>query len=415
MWLFKNKYVHLVLAAGLITYLFLEAQGEGDLFIYFSAAHDLGDGQDFYNANYRGFHYYYSVLFAYFLYLFESLPFYGIKLVWLTLNVALFSHLFILLRNSNFLQALTEKQKNYFLLCVLLFSMRFFHQNIHFAQVSILILWTCIYGLISIENGNTIKGSALLALGINIKLLPLVFLPYLVYRGFFKGFFITLSFYAFSLFLPSLFIGHHYNMDLLTSWYHLINPGNKQHVLDTDERSFHGLSTLLATLFIAHPPDPLAMSIKRNIADVSVENLKVILMSTRLFLMALTLYFLKWPPFRRAQSKQHTFVEVSYILLLIPLIFPHQQHYAFLFSVPAFAVIVYTVFLNFQQFNTLKKRGFIFLLTIIYLSANLTILLGEFNRYYEHFKLLTYGTLLMIPLLFWVSTQLKDPVSGTAK
>jgi hypothetical protein len=39
---------------------------------------------------------------------------------------------------------------------------------------------------------------------------------------------------------------------------------------------------------------------------------------------------------------------------------------------------------------------------VIFLCGNLKILLGEFNRYYEHFKILTYGALLLIPLLAWV-------------
>jgi hypothetical protein len=29
--------------------------------------------------------------------------------------------------------------------------------------------------------------------------------------------------------------------------------------------------------------------------------------------------------------------------------------------------------------------------------------LGEYNHYYEHFKILTYGALALIPLLAWAS------------
>jgi len=45
------------------------------------------------------------------------------------------------------------------------------------------------------------------------------------------------------------------------------------------------------------------------------------------------------------------------------------------------------------------------LLILIYLSANLKLLLGVFNEYYEHFKVLTYGALLVIPLLIWVKRK----------
>jgi hypothetical protein len=38
----------------------------------------------------------------------------------------------------------------------------------------------------------------------------------------------------------------------------------------------------------------------------------------------------------------------------------------------------------------------------VYLTGNLKLILGEFNRYYEHYKILSYGALLLIPLLAWV-------------
>ena len=35
----------------------------------------------------------------------------------------------------------------------------------------------------------------------------------------------------------------------------------------------------------------------------------------------------------------------------------------------------------------------------IYFLCNLKILLGEFNEYYEHYKILSYGALMLIVLL----------------
>lgn len=402
MWILKNRFFQLFLITGLFFYLSIEAKGEGDLFIYFCAAFDLNQGLDFYKTTYiDGFHYYYSVLFAYFLSLVMSLPFYGLKFTWLLLNVIMFAHLFKLLKQSGYVSVLNDKQRNYFLIFVFLFSLRFLHQNIHSAQVTIFILWTCIYGLICIEKGKEVKGSALLALGINIKLLPLVFLPYLLYRAHYKSFALTFFFLVAFLFIPSILIGHDYNLSLLSSWYQLINPSNPEHILDTYERSFHGLSTFLTTLLVSHPPDPYALSLKRNLADVSIETLKLVLMISRAGLVFLTLYFLSWPPFVREKNKQQLYLETSYILLLIPLIFPHQQHYAFLFMVPAFSLVLIDVMKMSRQYSKAKRVLLISALIFIYLSANLSILLGEFNRYYEHYKLLTYGALLLIPLLIW--------------
>jgi hypothetical protein len=147
------------------------------------------------------------------------------------------------------------------------------------------------------------------------------------------------------------------------------------------------------------------MPIKRNILDVSLETLSRTLLAARLSLAAFTLYFLKWPPFRKASSSWRQVLEIAYILLLVPLVFPHQQHYAFLFMIPSFAAVLYALILNFETISKTLKRWVISCLVLVYLCANLSLLLGEFTRYYEHFKILTYGALLLIPLLAVVSRK----------
>ncbi|MEI6020311.1 MAG: glycosyltransferase family 87 protein, partial [Bacteroidota bacterium] len=228
-----------------IIYCSIEAEGNGDFYIFMWAAGELGKGLNIYDHKYNDdYSYYYSVLFAMLLKPFYTLSFFWVKFCWLIFNLMLFVHLVILLIKSKFFLELNSKQKTWFLAGVLIFSFRFLHENIHYAQITILMLWTCIYGLYSIYQGQSIKGSIILAIGINIKLFPLVFIPYLIYRGFFKEVFYVCIFYLGFMFLPSIFIGHAYNISMLKSWWLLINPGNTNHILDVDERSFHGMSTL---------------------------------------------------------------------------------------------------------------------------------------------------------------------------
>jgi glucose-6-phosphate-specific signal transduction histidine kinase len=106
--------------------------------------------------------------------------------------------------------------------------------------------------------------------------------------------------------------------------------------------------------------------------------------------------------------------EVSYILLVIPLIFPHQQHYAFLFSVPAFAYVLFMVVSNYYEMTKAKRMILLSALSVIYLCGNLRSVLGEFNYYYEHFKILTYGALLLIPCLMWAAAVQRN-ISGVAQ
>lgn len=384
----------------------IEASGRGDFYIYLSATGDLMKGQNFYENKYvNGYHYFYSVLFALLLKPFYTLPFFWVKFSWLLLNVLLYFKLFQLLIKSKLLQALNDKQRLLFTLLVFAFSLRFFLDNIHNSQITILILWCSVYGLYLIVNDKPISGAAILAFGINIKLMPIVFLPYLIYRGYFKAFALTVLFYFAYLFAPSLFIDLSYNLSLLKTWLGLINPSNQNHVLDVEERSFHGLSTLLSTLFVKDVPDIYALTLKRNIADVSIHTLSLILLAVRLILVSFTVYFLKLPPFTKSKTLWQQCVEISYLLLLIPLIFPHQQHYAFMFAAPAFACVVFHLIVDYQKISKTIQITCIALLATIYLCANLKLLLGEFNEFYEHFKILTYGALLLIPLLVWVNRQ----------
>lgn len=398
----RQKWWLLLLILATIVFCLIEAEGKGDFFIFLSAASDLSRQVDIYEARYvDGYHYYYSVLFALILKPFVYLPFFWVKFCWLLLNAGLFFHMFFLLFKSSLLKAFTDKKKWVFLLIVFLLSLRFFRDNIHTSQTTILILWCCVFGLLQIVSGKQLYGAAIMALGINIKLLPIVFIPYLIYRGYFKAAVYTILIYGGLMVLPVLFLGVDYNTLLLKTWFGLINPTNQIHVLDVDERSFHGLSTLLSTLLVKDVPDIYALQIPRNIANVSIQTLSLVLNLTRLALVFLTLFFLGKSTFKSAKNTWSQCLEISYILLLIPLIFPHQQHYSFLFAVPAAACCCYFL----MELNQHKQKIYAGLLILIALLFNLKLLLGEFNAYYDHFKILTYGALLLIPMLVYAQRK----------
>lgn len=403
-----NQYkiwVYAIIGIVLLIYLLIEAQGKGDFYIYMSASKDLFSGENIYLKTYGdGFHYLYSVAFAIILYPFSFLPFYLIKFLWLAFNFFLLWKTFKLLFSWLDFNVLNRKQLNWFYFLVILFSARFIHENIHSGQITILILYLCIQGLNDIFVTNQWKrGALLIAIGINIKLLPLVLIPYLIYRKKWNEFVLILLIDAALWILPAIFIGKGQNIFLMGEWWSRMNPNNTVHVLDVEERSFHSITTLLSTLLVKNVPDPYALGLKRNILDVSIEMLSKVILASRLILAAITLYFLRWPPFKNATSKPQQYLELSYILVLIPLIFPHQQHYAFLFMVPAIIYLVYQLMCrqkgNFRNFLLLS---YIF----IYLSGNLKMLLGEFNPYYEHYKILTYGALWLLVVLIFLNRDL---------
>jgi len=383
-------------------YAFIESQQQGDLSIYLFASTDVFNAVDIFEKKYvDGYHYYYSVLFAILLKPLTYLPIQITNVIWLGLNVFLVLRIFMLIKNLLPLHDFTKNELMFLRIGGFLFSLRFIHENLHHLQITILILFLSLQGmqLIFSNKPKPFWGALLIALGINIKLFPIVLIPYLFYRGFLKAGLYVILIYAGLMFLPALLIGWEQNQLLLSTWVNLINPINSNHVLDTEERSFHSLSTLLSTLFVQNSGDVYALNIKRNIADVSVEQLNIILNIMRGLLVLFTFYFLRSKPFQSNVGLKHRFWELSYILLLIPLIFPHQQHYGFLFICPAYIFCLYYFIQNRKSFSKPKRYFMLSMGIVIYLLCNLKLMAGAYNDYYEHFKILTYGALLLIVLL----------------
>lgn len=397
---FQKKIAYVALAIILLVYLIIESSGQNDFFIFLSASNDLFTGENIYLKCYLdGFHYFYSVMFAIVIYPLTLIPLHLATFLWLSLNALLLWRLYYLLSFFLSLYELNTKQKKLFWILSLLFSSRLILDNFHLAQMTTFILFLCMEGIYRIQQDKKWTGALLIAIGINIKLLPVVLVPYLLYRKEFKASALIILFYAILMYLPVLFIGSEQNNLLLASWAGLVNPLNSNHILDVAERSFHSLTTLLSTLLVEKVPDTYALPIKRNIANISLEQLAKVIMITRLAFAAFTLYFMRTLPFKPAINKNYQYRELSYILLIIPLIFPHQQHYAFLFIVPAYLYCLYYIIRYYTVIPALKRKILISAMALIYIVVNLKLLLGEYNYYYEHFKILTYGALLLIVVL----------------
>lgn len=380
----------------------------GDFNIFVSASRDLLLGKNIYQIQYNEwYHYYYDVLFSLILIPFSYLPLYLVKLIWLILNVFFVYRIWKIFLNWLPISLLIKNNKIIFTALSFLFILSFLRDNFHLAQVTIFILYLILEGLSLINNNKRIAGSALIALGINIKLLPLVIIPYLLYRNQWKPALFIILFVILFLFIPGVIIGFDYNQFLLLERWNLINPINQEHILDTSERSFHSLTTLLATLLVENSGDEHALTLKRNIANLSIENLNRVINIVRGALILFTFYFLRTKPFKNTPDNLQKLYEISYLCLIIPLIFPHQQYYAFFFVFPATTYLMYYIVYSYfngnsetiTYFKSIKKISLITLLSAAYALTNSHFILGEFNPIYDHYKTLTYGVLILIAIL----------------
>jgi hypothetical protein len=404
----KNKLFYYLGGFIILFLIFFEARGKGDFNIFISASRDLMQGKNIYQLQYNDYyHYYYNILFALILTPFTYLPLYFVKVIWLSLNVFFVYRIWKILMDWLPINALENNKKIFFTIISFIFALSFLRDNFHFAQFTTFILYLTLEGLFFISKKKILAGSLLIAFGIDVKLLPIVIIPYLIYRKEWKATVLIICFILIFIFLPMIFIGVDYNKLLLSERWNLINPMNQTHILDTSERSFHSLTSLLATLFVKNSGDIHALTLKRNIADISIENLNILINVVRGILVLFTLYFLRSKPFTSSIFKIQKLYEISYLCLIIPLIFPHQQHYAFLFIFPASTYVIFYFiynYLNKANFKNIKyyktkKFALIIFISISYLLTNSRLILGEFNDYYDHYKTLTYGVLILMILL----------------
>ena len=91
---------------------------------------------------------------------------------------------------------------------------------------------------------------------------------------------------------------------------------------------------------------------------------------------------------------------MSYILCIVPLIFPHQQHYAFLMCLPAVAMVCLWL-INASQVlkQSLRYRLVLGAMILIFVVFNASLFAGALNAWLNHFKILTYGAILLCILL----------------
>jgi hypothetical protein len=118
----------------------------------------------------------------------------------------------------------------------------------------------------------------------------------------------------------------------------------------------------------------------------------------RLLLIFMTFYLLQSRPFVAAHSAYQKLYEVAYLCLIVPLIFPHQQQYAFFFIFPASTYMFFYVIAGGTN-SGIKKTALKIFLCIVFLLCNSRLLLGTFNKYYDHYKTLTYGVLLLLIIM----------------
>ncbi len=341
----------------------------------------------------------YPPFFALLMLPFTVLPIELSSLIWNGLSLAaLFRVYRLIIGTLEIKKHLNSTQYRFFVFLTIVLTIRFFLYNFDLTQSTLIVMWGTLEGLKLIKNDKFILGSLLLAVVISIKLLPLVILPYLIYRAYFKETFLTIFFILVLNSLPIFVYGKDGFLQILDEWWRIVNPTNMEFTLkqNSGDESTHGLSAFVPAFFSDFI---VRYGLRRHFIALNSNQIIGLLLGFRLFFIALTLYFLQSKPFKKAVSAYQFMWEVSYLLMVIPLLFPQQMKYAFALLLPAFSYIVFYIM---SMKRGMKFRLLIGLMTLVFILTTVStdgIVGKQFYQYGQYYKLITWGTFVLIFIL----------------
>lgn len=341
--------------------------------------------------------YRYAPLFALSLYPLSLLPKQLYIFLWLLLNTFLLWKTLILL-NDFFPKLLDEKSFLMVSLFSCLASVRIIGANLELGQTTIILVYLCILSLSLAKKGKHLLAGLMLAIGIIIKIMPLVLLTYFVFRKDLKTTAYTIIWTVLMVFLPSLFIGWDYNLFLIQEWYQIITPTSVEYAIE-DKTGIYNLSAFIYA-FLTEMPDETITG-KRNLLSLSYDSAKIITQIARGLFILFTIYFTRWTIFRQVKESKRLLWEFGYLLFIFPLIFPAQNKYSFYFIFPViFYLVVYLYMESKKQGSIWKVKKSIlipFLLYFVLCNLSSANIVGEsIYDLSQYYKIITFG---MIALL----------------
>ncbi len=397
----------------IVTSVFTVANG-GDFDVYLDAAKKLSNQSNIYAPPFaKGLQYYYSVFFAWLLIPFSNLVFFT-EILWSLLSYLLLYRAFLITREYFDLAIFSKKEYRLWVFLIALFSLQFVIYNVSMIQITFFLLWALIESLNQILKGKYVLGGFILGLAINIKLMPILIWPYLFYRGHFKALTVSVLTFVLLLFVPAISLGWHFNMFLLNEWWTIINPSNKEHLFETGI----GTHSIVALLPVYLTETVGEMPFKRNILNLSHQTVEIIINISRLLILSLSLFYFRSLPFKKEINKLKLFWEFSYFILLIPLLLPHQQKYAFILAIPMISYLLYFYIATFQNKRSIAYNltFYVFLVCLLFYSPIYgSDVVGKYLfNFTQHYRLLSFSTLLIIPIsIFCSPDKLQKLVSKT--
>jgi hypothetical protein len=408
--LLRYKYYLLALT---VAFAYIVAQSRfthGDFNIFLGAADYLNHGLNPYKVwlVWHGkvtYMFAYGPAFAFVLIPLTYLPPATAFIVFFMLQILLLIRVFLVIEKMLPIHALSKKQKALWWCLTVLCSARFILHNVEFGQITILILFLAIEGLYQVFYGNKLLGCFLLGLGIHIKLMPLVFISYLVWRKEFVASALCMVFAALLWLTPFAFGNAVFASGLFFDWCSTINPFGENLVQHQQSLgySMQGLQALLSAYLLNS--ENAELGFKFNLLNLSQPVFQVVLLVSLLFFILFTLYFIKGSFLQPFDKGPRGIWQLSYLFLVIPVIFPQQQKYSLILMAPFFCYIIWWIIAVDRNANK-RWNAVVFCFTVIVFITIFTsdLFVGfRWNYIFQCLRILTIAAILAIALLAYAN------------
>lgn len=368
----SSIYFKIILGAALLFLLYNESfvNKNKDLDVFVSASKYISEGKSCYEVWFKsgtaGLKYFYSPLFAVVLTPLAHLPQGVCNLIWLLLNLLVIVRIIKLLPKFLDLESLSEVKKQWFYFLLFVCCIRFAFDCFSLGQMTFLLVWGTLEAFYRFSNKQDVAGGAILALIINIKIIPIALLGYLFYKGYARALIFTVIFSVVFLYLPLLVVGFEFNQQLLKDWYSSLTSTTANSIMDDYGRQ--SLSSLVPAILM---DTPVQFGIKRNFVNLETSSVSLILNIIRLLIVIL-LAVLFGKPFKKEADRKELFYNLSLICAVTPLFFPHQGKYSFVYLLPAHALIIYFL-IRMKGVTAFRKKYVINLILLCFSFILLTL------------------------------------------
>lgn len=340
--------------------------------------------------------YFYSPAFALIIRPLSILPLVVGRVIWAIFNVFLAIRLYQIIHNILLKDlAFSTKQKGMFWGLLLVFSFGYYNLNLNLGQITIIILWLSIEGLYQIQfRKRKLLGSSLIAVGICIKIIPVLLCYYLFLKREYKALFVSLGMLTLLLLMPFLFFETDYVIELHQNWWGKINPENSEYLVVQDP-GIVSLNALVPNYFYFQDVDFF-----RRIMELSPAQIKLLIRAFQMLLALCLFVFIR----KLNVKSTHLYWEWCLLWLCTLLVFPHQQRYALFYMVPVYGYLLFLIYSESFQYHKTKK----ILLYILFSAFTFSAIIGrdiigstlfDLLDYYKWNSLLVIIGIIILPML----------------